>query len=287
MKPGIYDIPAAKYHRDPCETPSLSASVAKLLVNQSPLHAWTAHPRLNPDYMRVEKAAYDLGMVVHELLLQGSLDCLEVIEANDFRTKAAQEARDAAYAAGRVPLLAKDVDRARAMVDAVNDQMECRDDDPPLLTSGKPEQTLVWEDNGVTCRALVDWLHDDFSAIDDAKTTARSADPRKWSRQTLWEIGADIQVAFNIRGVYALTGMEPVFRYVLIECQPPYALSVVTLSLAALEVGMRKAEYAIRRFGECLESETWPGYPSEVYEADAPLWEVERVADLTTTGVGA
>ena len=44
MRTGIFTIPAADYHADPCEVPSLSASIASLLVNRSPFHAWSAIP---------------------------------------------------------------------------------------------------------------------------------------------------------------------------------------------------------------------------------------------------
>ena len=39
-------MPARDYHADPGETPTLSASIAKRIVNESPLHAWLKHPRL-------------------------------------------------------------------------------------------------------------------------------------------------------------------------------------------------------------------------------------------------
>jgi hypothetical protein len=38
--PGIHEVDAETYHSDPVEVPSLSASIAKLLVNSTPLHAW-------------------------------------------------------------------------------------------------------------------------------------------------------------------------------------------------------------------------------------------------------
>src|SRR5215831_5713580 len=47
VTPGVYAMPAAQYHADPCPTPSLSASIIKLICLDSPAHAWTAHPKLN------------------------------------------------------------------------------------------------------------------------------------------------------------------------------------------------------------------------------------------------
>ena len=51
MKQGMYsNIPDAVYHAGPCDTTSASASILATLYQQLPLHAWTAHPKLNPKY---------------------------------------------------------------------------------------------------------------------------------------------------------------------------------------------------------------------------------------------
>ena len=46
MKPGFHAITAAQYHADPCEPLSLSSSTAWTLLNKSPKHAWSEHPKL-------------------------------------------------------------------------------------------------------------------------------------------------------------------------------------------------------------------------------------------------
>lgn len=43
----IIRLPSAEYHADPAPEPSLSATLAKLLISRSPRHAWMASPRLN------------------------------------------------------------------------------------------------------------------------------------------------------------------------------------------------------------------------------------------------
>lgn len=276
MKPGIYTIPEDAYHADPCDTPSLSASIAHTLVSRTPLHAWYQHPRLNPGYEPENKTVYDLGTVVHALLLRG-LDVAEVVEHDDWRTNDAKAQRDAAYEAGRVPLLAKDYERAIEIVAAARDQLEGHQADPRPLADGKPEQTLIWQDDhGITCRSLIDWLHDDASAVDDLKTTSRSADPEQWSRSTLWNIGADVQVAFHSRGVEKLTGRKPEWRYVVVETKPPYALSVLSLLPSALALGEAKVERAMKLWARCLDRDEWPGYPRQTCWVESPTWEEMR-----------
>ena len=274
---GIATIPAADYHADPCEKPSLSASIAHTLVARTPLHAWSAHPKLNPNWEPHDDPKFDLGTVAHAMLLQGFDVAVQVL-ADDWRTKAAKEERDAIRAAGRTPLLSKDWDRCVQMVNAAWPQILAVK--APLLADGKPEQTLTWvEPNGAHCRARIDWLRDDRTGITDLKTTSRSANPEGWTRNTLYGIGADIQAAWYLRGVKAVTGVDAIFRWVIVETSPPYALSVVSPAPSVLALGNEKVEHAIRRWGECLESGVWPGYGTEVAYAELPAWEEARWLD--------
>lgn len=49
LKAGIhFDVKADDYFADPCEEPSFTQSLAKVLVGQTPLHARYEHPRLAP-----------------------------------------------------------------------------------------------------------------------------------------------------------------------------------------------------------------------------------------------
>lgn len=273
---GLLDIPADAYHRDDLgnEQPSLSSSIAHTLITQSPAHAKAAHPKLNPNYQREEKEVYDIGTAAHRLLLEGVAGC-QVIEADDWRTKAAKEERDAARESGKLPLLAKHWDAVCAMVDATRAQLDRVECDPPLFVDGKPEQTLVWEEDGVTCRARLDWLHDSGYCIDDFKTTSKSANPEAWSR-TLFNNGCDIQCAFYLRGLQQATGKHAQFRFVVQETFPPYALSVVSLAPDALELARSKVKYAIDLWRTCLERDEWPAYTPRIAYAEAPAWDLAK-----------
>lgn len=273
MKPGIYELGSEMYHADPCETPSLSASVANILLQRSPAHARAAHPKLNPAFARTEEQKFDIGTVAHALLLQG-IEIAEVLAFPDYKTNAAKEARDLARSHRRVPLLSKHAHDVTEMVVAVKEQLAALELAPPLFTDGQPEQTLVWEEAGVPCRARLDWLRDDHTAIDDLKTTSRSANPETWCRSTLWGIGADVQAAFYLRGITAVTGtfVPPAFRWAVAETSPPYAVSVVSLSPAALELANAKVDWALATWKRCLETDCWPGYPTEVAYAEPLPW---------------
>lgn len=282
-EPGVYDIDEATYHADPVIEPSLSASIGKTILEKSPYHAKLEHPRLNPAYQPEQKKAFDIGSAAHAWLLERH-DRMVTIDAPDFRTNAAKEARDAAYAAGKIPLLAKDVAAVRAMAKSARLQLDAHEEAHEAFTNGTPEQTLVWPESvsgggEVWCRCRLDWLpaNPNANVFYDFKSTGASANPEVWGQRTLWDIGADVQVGFYRRGIRAVLGIyEPRFRFVVQECEPPYALSVVELWPEAVAMADAKAEEAIDWWGWCLKRNRWPGYPSRVAYVQAPVWQAKR-----------
>lgn len=272
----ILTIPAADYHADKTgDQPSLSASIAHVLLTRSPAHAWTCHPRLNPDYQPDESQTFDVGRVAHSLLLEGDGSHVVVIDADDWRTKAAKEQRELARAEGKTPLLARHYEQVQDMLEAVGEQILRLDVDPRVFSAGKAEQTLVWDEQGVTCRARLDWLRDDHAAIDDLKTSSKTANPAVWSRG-MFALGYDLQAAFYLRGLRAVTGAEAGFRFVVAETTPPYAVSVVALAPSALTLANEKVDHALKLWRRCLETNEWPAYPTSVAYAELPAYEEMR-----------
>ena len=261
---------ATEYHADPAPEPSLSSSLAKTLLAKSPAHARLEHPRLNPDYVDAEEAKFDLGTAAHELLLEGET-AVAVLDFPNWTTNAAKAARDEARAIGQTPLLAKDCERVEAMANAIRRQLEMFDLDPAPFTDGKPEQSLLWHDDGIWCRARFDWIRDDLTAVDDLKTTAASADPAQWAR-TMFGFQGDLQAAFYLRGLKKALDVEPIWRFVVVENYPPYALSVVTLSVDVLAHAAEKADRAIRTWRDCLADNHWPAHRREQGVIDLPAW---------------
>jgi hypothetical protein len=275
LEPGIHDaIPAEQYHADPTPEPSLSASIAHVLCARSPLHAWTEHPRLNAAYVPTVSQSFDLGSAVHAYLLTGE-DACQIVAAKNWQTKAAKTVAAEARANGRIPVLPEQWTRVFEMAHAIQRQLDSFDVQPRPLTDGKPEQTIVWEDHGIWCRSRLDWLHDTYEAVDDLKTTSASAHPQDWTRR-MYDHGADVQARFYVRGIKALTGHEPAFRFITAETTPPYAISVNDLAPSAQALADEKVDYAIAEWAECLESGRWPGYPPRVASAEMPGWEEER-----------
>lgn len=283
---GIHDISADEYHRDPCEQPSLSSSIARVLLNQTPRHAYFGHPRLNPGFEPEHDPKFDIGTAAHALML-GDVQNFAIFPGdtwNAHKSKAAMAAKRDAREAGKIPLLEDQFRRVQTMVEIGRVQLAERRDD--AFTDGKPEQTVVWQEGGLWFRIRLDWLHDSVLRerfgparnwnFDDYKTTT-TADPSAWARIAV-SIGHDIQAAFYRRGIRALgLAKDPVMRFVVQETEPPYALCVMRMSDAMLELADRQVERAIAIWRKCLATNDWPGYPPYTVEIEAPGWHEERV----------
>ena len=278
-EPGIYDMPAATYHADPCPEPSLSCSIAKVIVASSVAHARVQHPRLNPGAALEDESKFDIGTAAHALLLEGDAG-VAVCDFPDWRTNAAKAARDAARLQGKTPLLAKVYADVVAMVAAARVQLAGHTDGGArMFTGGEPERTLIWRDDefgGIWCRARLDWLRPLTERIagfdvDDLKTTAGSANPEDWSR-TLFQNHFDLQAAWYLRGLKALTGLEGTFRFAVQETYAPFALSVVSLAPSAQTIAEKKVLYALDAWALALTRDRWIGYPARVCYARIPPW---------------
>lgn len=271
-------IPEADYHADPCPEPSLNSSIARILLDQSPQHAATFHPRLGGQ-RRDDKEEFDFGKAYHALVLEKRTDSVVVIEADNFRTKAAQQERDAAYGESKVPLLAKKWKAVQDTARTIRESLDARPDaDDYKMAGAAVEQTLVWREGDVWLRARLDVVREDIDLIWDLKS-AKSAEPEAFAR-SVFKYGYDVQDAFYRRGMRAITGREFEFRFVVAESGRPHAVGVFDLDPEARAIADRKVERAIRIWGECLRAGRWPGYPPHVATVSAPAWvlqqEIER-----------
>ena len=276
--PGFYEMTAALYHADPAPQPSLSSSIANMLIDKTPLHAWTWHPRLNPNIEQDDgNAAMSKGSVAHELIL-GKGGGIEVLDFDDYKRKAAQEARDSAIASGLAPILAKAFQEAETIaasaLQALRETPDCHDFDDPLARS---ELVMVWQDmDGVWCRAMLDRLTP-RGIVYDVKTSGRGLDDR--TLRNKFEDGFDTQPGLYLRGLETLwPEMAGRFRWrwVFAEQATPFAVRIEEAGAVALKEGAEKADYAIRRWHECMKTGLWPGYPRRIGRLDPADWTYNR-----------
>lgn len=275
-EPGVYDIPEDAYHRDPVAGSSLSASGAKKLLE---CPARFHHDRQHPPQ---PTSAMEFGTAAHKLAL-GVGAAVVVVDAENWRSKAAQQEAAEVRACGQVPLLPADFARAQAVADAVRAH--------PVagnlfgLDRGDPERSLFWTDpdTGVWLRARLDWLPRPMAGrplvIADLKTCA-SATPHGIEKAVA-DYGYYIQAAWYTDAVRALgLGDSPWFALAFVETTPPHLVRVAQLDEDALATGRAMGRVAIERFRDCTESGIWPGYDEELLTISLPPWIRRRAEEL-------
>lgn len=258
-------------------TPALSASIAHLLVTKSALHAWHAHPRLNPNYRQEESAEFDYGRAAHSVLLEGSEKSLHVIEADDWRTKLAKEARESARADGKTPMLARQVHKVRAMVKAAQAYVAASEL-AGIFEDGEPEHSIEWRENTSRCRGRLDWISKDRRVVLDYKTT-QSANPHSFIGMAV-SYGYAMQEAFYRRGVKAVYGKTPAFVFLLQEKEEPFACSLVAFDPAMQDIGDRQAEYGIALWTHAMQTGKWHGYSTQIAHLEPPAWYLARAEEM-------
>lgn len=293
-EPGIYrDFDGDSYFADPCPEPSLSQSIAKVLIEQSAQHAAVEHPRLSvdaegDDAVDAEGEKYvkaqAIGNAAHKLILGRGKE-IEIIDRIDFKSKEARDLRDAATASGRVPILKKHMLAAERMVAAAWTQIKRHEADD-CFRNGAGEVMIAWQEDGIWFRSLIDWLHDDLLTVDDYKTGGVSVAPHGIGMRMV-DQGWDIQAAMIERGLAVLdperAGRRR-FRFIAQENEAPFAMTVCQLSESVLTMGRKKLQAAIDIWRRCIETDTWPPYINRVILPEYPGWQESRWLDREVSG---
>lgn len=264
--PGIYDdISISDYVADPCEAPSLSASIASLLLERSPAHAFLAHPHLTPQQPEEWSAAANFGSAVHAAVFGGPK--VHFLDAKDWRTKEAKEVRAAILKIGDVPLLAHEAERLNNIAEAVRRGIALTG-----LTLYRAEATICWQSAGTWFRTRPDVIGPDMRVLLDLKVTGVSArDPNAH----FFSQGYDMQAAFMEHGADAIDpnnrGRRQIY-YLFVEDEPPYAHRLLQLSEGTMMLARRKFNAATNLWRKCLATCAWPGYGDDIVISERPGW---------------
>ncbi|MBP6737010.1 MAG: PD-(D/E)XK nuclease-like domain-containing protein [Rhodobacteraceae bacterium] len=282
-----FGVPEADYHADTLlPVPTLSSTLARLVLARSPLHAWTAHPRLNPDFEPTEKKTFDIGRAAHRAVLGRGSDYAaypaEYLASNGAAsTKEAKAWAEEQRAEGRTPLKFDEIDQICAMAVSVNRQLAAMG---IKLDPTRSEVVALAEVDGVACRAMIDNAPaDPRHPLYDLKTTM-DASPESLAK-TVASYGYDLQAAHYLAVWKAATGEDRRFRIIFVEKEAPYGVQVAELYRKPgdeadwFDHADALAADARRIWGECLRSGQWPGYPARVAVIGAPGWHLTKMED--------
>lgn len=280
LGPGFHLISDEAYQADPAPEPSLRASAIDDLLTLSPATYAARAPRLAPPPESEEEdsdrstRAQRLGSLVHALIL-GRGKRVQVVDAPDWRAKAAKEARAAALEADLLPVLATEWAQASRVAKAVQPQIV---DEYGDAWEGESEVTMVWRRETalgpIWCRAMVDRLCSDTRLIVDLKATEMEVDDLTLARKFA-SAGGAYQAAFHVSGVEALHPHQAGrvrFEFAVVELQPPHQLRIVELPPAYLHMAGRRIERAAEIFAACQADGRWPPYPRRT-QLQMPRWQ--------------
>ena len=276
----VENMPHAEYHAGHDDAPPLlSASIARILIAESPRHAWLEHPRLGGQ-RRKPTRTMDRGSMLHQLCLGGDLG-VHIVQAThpktgeiveDYRTRAAQEERDAAQADGKVVMLQRELEPLQAFAEDTCQAL--RDRYLLNLDDGQTELSVFFDTDGVRCKARLDHFHD--AMISDLKF-CESANPKKLA-SVIYNFGYDIEMAAHTEAIEtempALAGRVQ-SRLVFVES--PELITIVPMTGAWRELGQWRWQRAKEIWRECIEKNEWPGYSQTTI--DPPVYALQQMIE--------
>ena len=280
----IAGLPAAEYYA----VRALSASGAWLLSEECAAKFLWKSP-WNPLYEPEQKSEFDIGVAAHLAVLEPGrqADSIVLIEAGDYRTAKARDARDAARGEGKVPLLTYQLDIVRAIAGSIRAHPIAA----AAFRGGEAEVTLTWRDRetGVPCKARPDYLPAHGSWLVDLKTAA-SANPRSWRDQAC-RFGYHVRAAWYLDGAQIVLGQAPAeYWFVIVEKEPPYLVSVIGFDEEALSWGRVANRKACEMFARAAAMNDWPGYrePGQnhdrAFRVGLPPWAIYQLQDREAAG---
>lgn len=269
VAPGVIvhtDMPAAEYHADPCPTRSLSSTVARAMVIDG-------CARNGQGFESTASKAKDNGNVLHYLILGTHEHNAQVIEHDSYRTNAAKRAREAARAAGKIPvkrhefdvlddaadflterLLATELDLYHAPEDNANSELTIlhrrQTQGGEIMVRTRTDHVKLYEGRGIVAY--------------DLKTTAKlgNGHPRV-AAETIARYGYDIQAAAYVEAIEAAWPNYAGFvtwYWVFAETCRPYNVGVYGRGGVFKDRGQRLWNEACEMWARGIHAGVWPGY---------------------------
>lgn len=236
----------------------LHQSIAKVLVTQCPAVA-----RYQLDHPEEKKPSreMDLGSLVDQMVFGGA--GWHTIDADSYRTKKAQQERNAAYERGQVPVLAKNVEDAQRLAGRIRSRLMEEGID---LNDCRKQQRMEWVSQlGVLCAGTPDLaiLHPSEWVTVDLKVGSRT-EPVYLGNHVVdqgWHIQA---AAYQEAGHELYPRTERRGRHFVLAAETGGAQMVQLhpLSEMMMDMGRHAWVRAQRIWLDCQRKNEWPEYQS-------------------------
>jgi hypothetical protein len=216
-------------------------------------------------------AAMSYGTIIDTMITTPD-ELGEIIAYNpypDFRTKAAQEFRDSAIAAGKIIVSADEMDRANRAVDALKA-------DPiagPVIESSAKQVVLLNQIKGINFKGLVDLVPSNSRCLYDLKTTANLT--IKGIESATSDFGYHVQAAIYLKlwNLCFPDDKRDRFRFIWQSSEAPHEVAVSELPTSDIEAGAEWASYQIDRLIRATDSGVWPNmFDNKIAVIGRPAW---------------
>jgi hypothetical protein len=267
----IQNLGEQEYHSHP----ALSSTQARQLLD-SP--ARFQYGKSNP---QPHKDAFDLGTAVHTKVLGTGVEVItyppeHLTPSGNASTKTATVEWVAEQRAnGFVVISDAQFEQVNAMAEAVLAHPTAR---ALFEQEGNAEASVFAADpaTGVEMRARFDFLPNFMQANPcavDLKTTGKRATKLGFERSVLdWQY--ETQERWYFQTLKNATGIELPFRFVVVETSAPHLVAVHELDVVWQQMGDAKTRRALDTYAQCSETNTWPGYPTEVQMSSPPVYAI-------------
>jgi hypothetical protein len=262
----VHGLPDAAYH----SRPELSSTEARLLLQSPAKYRWRKD---NPPIID-DSPKFDIGKAVHAKVLGQGAEVV-VIAADDWRSKAARDARQEARDAGKAPLLTREFEAVNAMAESVLAHPTGK---ALLSQPGDTEVSLFTSIDGVPVRARFDFLPDavpDRRVVAvDLKTTADAS--KRAFEKSVATYEYTVQRAWYLEAYAYTTGAinDTEMVFLAVEKEPPYLVAVYQVPSVWAEKGHVMAARARSVWKQCNATGEWSGYAPTIQLLDEPTWHV-------------
>lgn len=285
-KPGVYpEVSSRAYFAEPCPAPALTASGIKTLLGKTAAEFAYAHPAITPDSPEATASAeMRFGDVCHQLAL-GKGRGFAIGDFDSWRTKASQEFKADAEAAGLTPILVGKFNEAETVAAIMRAKIEkTLADIAGCPVEYMTEVVIAWQEETpsgkVWCRSMLDVWAPSIGVILDPKFSERLGDGVFENHASA--MGWDGQAAFYPRGIENLlpeSAGRIRFLNLIVSPKAPHVSRVREADEATRYSCQLEIERAINLFGKHLKAGEWPGYPDMIEPWTAKSWTMaERAA---------
>lgn len=278
---GAYDgVPELDYHSGQFGPVggSLSSTEAKRLLEAPAVYKHFKEHREAP------KKAYDVGHLVHAMVLGVGLDVAVIPEDllgknGVASTAGAREFIAQARAEGKIPVKQAELDAPMAMAEAVLAHPTAR----KYFEDGRPEVSIYAETDGVWMRGRVDQVSGDGPiTLVDLKTTSDYPTADRFAR-TSAKYGYALQREWYRHIWRQITGENPPFIHVTVSTKAPHMVAVFEMDAEFELIGKLQVSSVLTTYRACMERDEWPGLPAETSLIGPPTWYANQELDESET----